>query len=277
MIYIPSIRSGLPFENSGSLFLTTITGGGFDPDVLAYISALNSAGTIVTSVQQTAIETFIVAEKAANRWDKIKRFYLPIWGAAAPNAICMKSLTSGTFTGGAVTHGAGYVVSSYNGGYMNTNSTFPALQVTKDGYHFAVLYKTIPFGGDNYSDNAFGVSNVFVEVNDGNSSYTLSNESLNINNIPIGVFSLGGNASTRYVNSRNALGVNSLLSQTPTLITSPFATQDIYFLARNGYNLGSSTQMGAFSIATELTAAEDLAYTANLKALWETCTGLTLP
>jgi hypothetical protein len=280
MISIPSIRAGLPFENSLSLFLNVGAGGAIDPDVLAYISALNSAGTTVTNSQQTAIETFITAEKAANRWDKIKRFYLPVWGSANANAICMKSLTSGTFTGGTVNHAAGYINSyPFTGGYMDTNTTLNNIGITKNTYNFTVLNKAIDYGGDNRPASSFGTRDVKPVYNDANFYYYLGNLNLGSTGASLnsGICSMNGNTTTRVCKNRSNVAGVELIGLQEGTITNDFFNENVWLLRANQGTFPSGGQVGAFSMGTEITDAEDTAYTANLKALWETCTGLVLP
>jgi hypothetical protein len=247
-----------------------------DPEA-AYVAALTAAGATVTAPQQAAISTFMSGEIAAGRWDGIKRLYFPVWGLAAANAICMKSLATGTWTGGTVTHAAGYVQSTRTGGYMNTNTNFPALGITKDSFHFAVVYKTSPFGGDNYIDVSFGSSNTFFGVEDGNVSPILGGvQQLYADYAPLKVFSLGGNASSQYLKNRNPEGVTNLLAQSE-VISNAFDASNIYFLRFNGHDKSSESQTGLLSLGTTLTTEQDTAYTLALKTLWETVTGLTLP
>jgi hypothetical protein len=103
-----------------NLSLSNMLGGGsltLDPDARAYIAAVETAGGTVSATQRTAVSDFYRAGKSAGWYSSIKRLYLPIWAAAAPNAICMTSLTSGTFNG-TVTHGAGYVQGNGSTGYF---------------------------------------------------------------------------------------------------------------------------------------------------------------
>lgn len=245
----------------------------------AYINAVRYAGAIVTTVQEEAIVSFIASEKSSGRWDKLRRFYLPIWGTATPNAICMKSRTSGTFVGN-LTHAAGYVVSSRTGGYMDTSTTLGNLNVSVSSYHFAVLLKTRPLGGDNYQDTPYGVSNMYPAVEDGNENYFIPAPSIGAifseNIIKDGIFTIGGNASSRYLKNRDSNSVDTIIDN--TLFTQNFTNHNVFLLRANGSDRlqSSSAQTAAFSIGTALTDAEDTAYTANLKTLWETTTGLTL-
>jgi hypothetical protein len=103
-----------------NLSLSNMLGGGsltLDPDARAYIAAVETAGGTVSATQRTAVSDFYRAGKSAGWYSSIKRLYLPIWAAAAPNAIDMIGLTSGTFNG-TVTHSAGYVQGNGSTGYF---------------------------------------------------------------------------------------------------------------------------------------------------------------
>ena len=97
----------------------TIPGVSLDADAAAYIDAVVDAGGVVSGAQASAINTFYKTGKADGWYPSLKRMYLPIWAAAAPNAIDMIARGSGTFVG-TVTHGAGYVQSDGSTGYFNT-------------------------------------------------------------------------------------------------------------------------------------------------------------
>ena len=92
--------------------LSNMLGGGMvaglDPDAKAYVNAVIATGVTVTGLQRNAINNFIEGEKTASRWSIHKRLYLPIWANAAANAICLRSLTSGTFVN-SPTMGAGFI------------------------------------------------------------------------------------------------------------------------------------------------------------------------
>ena len=239
----------------------------------AYVAALTAAGATVIAPQQAAISSFMSGEIAAGRWDGIKRFYFPVWGLAAANAICMKSLATGTWTGGAVTHAAGYVVSSLAGGYMDTNTTLGSLGINTSSYHFAVILKTSPYGGDNYGDCSYGISNMYPEADDGSDNYYMPRSpsgNVEIGTVyKAGVFTVGGNQSSRYFKNRDSSALVTILDN--LLFTENFTNHNVFFMRANGAGRGpqsSSTQTAAFSIATALTDAQDTAYTLNLQNLY---------
>jgi hypothetical protein len=250
-----------------------------DADVLAYISALTATGITVSESRNNAITTFISSEKAAGRWDKHKRIYFPIWQLAAANAICMKSLTSGTFSG-SITHEAkGVKVTNVNGN-MNTNTNLGALGITKNSFHFAMLLPQGP--EENYSIpfsvNDFSVNSIFPFWNDGY-SYTRVMErifgSSFFTNLP-SVISLGNDsvAGNLYFKEHTSDSTNSEIINGSIATTFPSA--NLFILGLSNGSVGMELPIGAFSTSTELSAAQDVAYVAALKTLWEACTGLTL-
>jgi hypothetical protein len=268
-----------------SLLYSRIAASRRDADADAYISAIRTAGASVTSAQRDYINDFIRAEKIASRWDLVKRLYLPIWGVAAANAICLRSLTSGTFVGG-VTHGAGFVLSDTTTGYMNTNVGLTTLGLSLSSYHFAGLYKA---SSGKSNSNLFGsqsgsnVNRMFITGTAYNAD--LSNTTLGraagtvASGDRLGIFTFSGAASNRFLKQRKTSGVSTLGSTTTTILLQP-NNLNVAFLANNFSGVIGSfcgEEIGAFSIGLELTDSQDTAYSLALKNLWEGTTGLTLP
>jgi hypothetical protein len=254
---------------------------GGDPDALAYISALTATGITVSESRNNAITTFIGSEKAAGRWDKHKRIYLPVWQLAAANAICMKSLTSGTFSG-SITHEAkGVKVNNNSNGNMNTNTNLGALGITNTSYHFAMLLPEGP--EENYSIpfsvNDFSTNSIFTFWNDGFSSLRIMERALSdgsfLTNLPsiitIGNDSVAGNIYFKEHTS-DSTGIGTIAGSVATALSSA----NLFILGLSNGSAGMNSPIGAFSTSTELSSAQDVAYVAALKTLWEACTGLTL-
>jgi hypothetical protein len=171
----------------------------------AYIERVETAlGSSITETQKTAIGAFIEAEQVDGRWGAHRRLYLPIWANAAANAICLKSLTSGTFAG-TITHGAGYVQSDGSTGYFN-----------------------------------FGTDPSSLGLSAGNSSACVL------------TCPATGNVPTTAINAMAAV-VNG---------------------TRGSF---SNARYGAWMAGLAMTQPNTDAFTGNLKTLWETCTGRTLP
>ena len=239
----------------------------------------------MTAAQRDYINDFIRTEKIATRWDSIKRFYLPIWGVAAANAICMRSLTSGTFVG-SVTHGAGFVLSDTTTGYMNTNVGLTTLGLSLSSYHFAGLYKASSGKASSFlfgSQSGSNVNRMFIT----GTTYTADLSSPTLGRASgtvasgdrLGIFTFSGAASARFLKRRKTSGVTTLGSTTTTITAQP-NNVNVAFLANNASGVVSNfcgEEIGAFSIGLELTDAQDTAYSLALKTLWEGATGLTLP
>jgi len=247
----------------------------------AYVAALTAAGASVTAPQRAAISTFMSGEIAAGRWDKVKRLYFPVWGIAAANAICMKSLTSGTFSG-VINHAAkGVRVVDGASGNMNTNTNLSALGITNTSFHFAML---LPEGTDEgysipFSVNDFSTNSIFPFWNDGY-SYTRVMErtfgSSFFTNLP-SVISLGNDsvANNLYLKERISSSTDS--DVIAGSVATAFPSANLFILGLSNGSVGMNLPIGSFSVSTELSSAQDTAYTTALKTLWETCTGLTLP
>ena len=269
-----------------SLLYSHIGASRQDADATAYVSAIRTAGATVTAAQRDYINDFIRAEKIASRWDLVKRLYLPIWGVAAANAICMRSLASGTFVG-SVTHGSGFVLSDTTTGYMNTNVGLTTLGLSLSSYHFAGLYKASSAKTNSALFASQSGSNLNrFQIAGTTASGTLSSATLGqatgtvASGNRLGIFTFGGAASTRFLKQRKTSGVTTLGTTTTTITAQP-NNLNVAFLARNlnGTSVDSfcGEEIGAFSIGLQLTDAQDDAYSLALKKLWEGTTGLTLP
>ena len=257
--------------------------GGLDASAKAYINTIVSAGATVTSNQRDAINTFYKSAKTDGYYDQLKRFYLPIWGIAAPNAVDLITTTSGTFVGG-VTHSSGYIQGNGSTGYFNmgespqgvgmvpgSSSTF--FLVYQFQATFNVLIQTAPASnrlqgivrGTGLTQLNAGL-NTGVNITDviGNGIYIESETAVN----------------ARYLRKRTTSGAVSLGTNTTTP-TGVYASFNIPALAgqssasnRYGY---STAQTGGFGVGLAMTTTQADAFTLAYKTLWETCTALTLP
>jgi len=234
----------------------------------AYVAALTAAGATVTAPQQAAISTFMSGEIAAGRWDGIKRFYFPVWGVEAANAVCMKSLTSCTFNG-AFTHPAGYIEGGY-GKNITLGTTLAELGLSVNSHYFAGLLKTPPgqYSTLLHSDISirFGEEQIRVDVG---GLRVVDDGSVNLDYL-FGVISYGGQTTlaSRYCKLRKANGVTSLTVEGGT-VTGSLGTTPIIFLSGSSTNSGFwGGQVGALVLGTYMTEANDLAYTLNLQNLY---------
>ena len=96
--------------------------GGFDPDAAAYIAHIEGDGVSVSGAQKSAIDAFYVSGKSDGWYSKLKRFYFPVWNAAAPSARCLVSSTSGTFSG-TISHNAGFVTGNGTNTHFDSGAT----------------------------------------------------------------------------------------------------------------------------------------------------------
>ena len=241
-----------------------------DPDALAYISALTATGITVSESRNNAITTFIVSEKAAGRWDGIKRLYFPIWGVAAANAICMKSLTSCTFNG-AFTHASGYIQGGVNK-YISLGATLSTLGLSVGSHYFAGLFKTAPSG--NYkniltADLVVSYGEESLRVGFGGTSLVDDN-SYSPSDV-FGIVSYGSQTTlaSRYCKVRKASGVTSAYVQGGT-ISGSFAGTSVLMLGTASASFWDG-QCGALVLGTYISTADDLLFTTALNTLWYSC------
>ena len=257
---------------------------GIDPDAKAYINTIVSAGATVTSTQRNAINTFYKSAKSGGFYTPIKRFYLPIWGIAAPNAVDLITATSGTFVGG-VTHGAGFIQGNGSTGYFNlgvspqgvgivpgSSSTFALVYQAQNTFNS--LLATTPS-----SNKAQGItrgSATAVQLQAG------LNSAINVTDTAgTGIYIESETAvNARYLRRRTTSGAVSLATNTttPTGVYASFNIQALCGQSAANSRYGfSSAQTGGFGVGLAMTTTQADAFTLAYKTLWETCTGLVLP
>ena len=273
---------GIPSIPKINRLLTSVSGLASTDPAAAYIAAITATGATVTPTQRSAINTFITTGETEGWYSSIKRLYLPIWQLAAANAICMKSLTTGTFSGSILHQAKGVKVNVSGAGNMNTNTNLGALGITKDSYHFALLmpegpeeYYSVPFGVNAINQNA-----IYAFWNDGFSHLRIMEKIFSgtfITNLPsimtVGNDSLAGNLYFKERLSNGSTGLEIISGS----VTTAFPSNNLFILGTSSTSAGMEQPIGAFSASTELSSAQDVAYTTALKTLWETTTGLTLP
>jgi hypothetical protein len=260
-----------------------------DQDAESYIDAVFSAGGTVGGEQQAAINTFFKEEKMAGRYELLKRIYLPIWGVAAPNAICMTSLTSGTFVGG-VTHSSGYVSTNGTTGYFIFDQAPASLGLTTSSGSIYCLVTAASaingnttLGGVQDSSNASrtsfaggGSGNRSIRVFSATSLTYLEADSRSV------LVASRTTTTTTSAYKRTSSGFVTTVNEGSALSPSVGTVQPMAYMANN--NNGTITtlapaaaQFGAYGMGLGMTSAQAENFSANLKTLWETCTGLTLP
>jgi len=262
---------------------------GLDPDAKAYINAVVAAGATVTSTQRTAINNFVKGEKAGSRWTLMKRLYLPIWGVAAPNAICMTSLTSGTFNGG-ITHASGYVSSNGTTGYFLFDVAPSAFGcTTSSGNIFTLITAIAAINGsialiraqDTANGTRSGISGGGVNLRlvqlFGGTVLTYTETDSR------GVL-LASRTTTTTTSSykRTSVGFSTTINEGSTPVGLVGSIQPMAAMAFNNNGTFSSfvpptVRFGSYGMGLGMTSTQAENFSAGLKTLWETCTGLTLP
>ena len=278
--------------------LNSRQGGGsaLDPDARLYIAAVETAlGTPIATALPNAtnprriISDFIKAEKAASRWSLHKRIYLPIYNNAAASAVDMISRTSGTFTGlGSVTHAAGYVHGDGVSGYFdpgsgsepntlgmsNSSASLFALltnSATNTNVHIGSSTSTIS-AANRLQINSFA-SQMLAALPSNAISLALTD------GIHDGVFIAGLTATNaRYFHRRRTSGIVEVSNS--SIDTTQLSTHRPFFMARNNTgtaDLFSTSRVSVAGWGLGISQANAADFTLNLKTLWESLTGLTLP
>jgi hypothetical protein len=261
---------------------------GLDPSAKAYINAVVAAGATVSGEQRTAINNFYKTGKSDGWYSSLKRMYLPIWGVAAPNAICMTSLTSGTFVG-TVTHGAGFASTDGTTGHFIFNGASSSLGLTTSSGSVFVLTTAISaivgsallgrgqdstqtrtgFVGGGGSIRSFQVS----------SSTPLSYTEADSRGILI-----ASRTSTLTTSGykRTSSGFTTTVNEGSSTSTAVSSVTPVTMMASNTAGVVSSfapstVRYGIYGMGLGLTSAQSTDLSLALKNLWEVTTGLTLP
>ena len=99
----------------------TVQAAGFDADAQAFFNRVTAAGGTLTTTEQNAVNTLVLALKANGIWTKMKAIYPMVGGGQAnPSSACRQNLRSASFTG---TFSSGWTFSSF-GVTPNGTSTF---------------------------------------------------------------------------------------------------------------------------------------------------------
>jgi hypothetical protein len=264
---------------------SNLSSGGLDPNAVAYISALTTALAVVTPTQRIAISTFFKAGKRDGWLASLKRIYLPIWGVAAPNAICMTSLTSGTFVGG-VTQGAGFVQGDNTTGYFNTSTALHSVGLNSKQGMIGVLSLDDFAGASADHTGCFAASvRMFLTNGSGITSQmvlnTTTTASLSASFTGVIVASRTSATSHTLYRRSTTSGFQSSTENTATENANlPNLAPWFAGAANNNGNplRGTATgRQGAYFFGDGLTSEQSTNFSLALKNLWETCTGLTLP
>ena len=264
-----------------------------DSDALAYINALEGDGVSVSRPQKEALEDFYVTAKSAGWYSSLKRLYLPIWEAAAPNARCLVSSTSGTFEG-SFTHATGYAHpdAASNANRFNTGYKLLDDLTADNACIMALAYdetspRTQGITSPNHTIIGSGaVTANSIRINTGNSSVLPKASWLGVNEQ-----TLASNGSHGVLLANRKDGDTTLSrrdgsalvedSTTGTLTGTYNNTFPIVGFGSSASSTGSATQAtasnaGAFGISEGFNATNRSSYTDAVKTLWETCSGLTL-
>jgi hypothetical protein len=277
-------------------WVTPVYSGATDADAVAWIDAVIAAsGVLLSSERSTKIiaSDFFSALKtdaSGNLFTLLGRTYFPVWGVAAANAICCKSLTTGTFTG-TLTHSAGFVTGDGSTGYFDGGATPSAAGCLLGSTHAFVLLNRAGAATPT-------ASTVFLGAQD---SSTQSRLTLQVPSTVANYAALGPNNSTSlaaasgqnyrgvYLSSRAGsaerfLGRNIVsgweLGASDTTSSQLLNTTiNMAYMANNNNNtIGnySNFPTGAYGIGLGMTQAQAEKFTQTVKNFWETLTGLNI-
>ena len=251
-----------------------------DSNAKAYIDAVIASGVSVTGSQKTAISSFVTSEKIANRWNSHKQIYFPIWASASANAICMKTLGVGTFVN-SPTMSAGYVQGNGSTQVFSMAAAPSTLGLTTSA---AGAWALIKLADSRTTSVDYIASTTGGGLRLRKIASDIFDFRLGTNNVQVGLANalqngvlhstvFGGNL---FHHRRNSSGItqlaNTAFTSAGTVPTSPCKAM--------GFDINinaSDAQFGGFGLNAGFSASDVVSFTLNLKNLWETCTGLSLP
>jgi len=262
-----------------------------DSDAEAYVAAIETEGVAPTDDQKEAIDTFFVNAKSSGYYTALYRLYLPIWGAAAPNAKCLVSLTSGTFTG-SFTHASGYVypdsVSAANQFLLNY-SLLDDDATEEDAHLMGLAYddtspqdRGIPSANQTLIGSG-PITSVSIRINSTSSGVRPQACWLGANEAPGSIGSHGVMIADR-LNGTTALhrldGSSGSDTTNTAALTGTYANYPL--IAFGSAHVGSTVMQstnakaGALGVGLGLGFGDRVSYADHIKTLWETCTGISL-
>ena len=264
-----------------------LSSGGFDPIAARYLRTIESAGATTTQTQRNAISSFMRAGKSGGWFSKIGRLYLPIWGVDAQNAVDLITSGSGTFSG-SITRAAGYVQGDGTTGIFDLGVTPGAVgMTTSSGYIFALVTQASTLGFRGLIGRSQSSSSVATFLSNNSSQlvrYNSGAASINGTSAGTGIISFsreGGNRSIyRRITSGRSVLFNAAGADSGSIPTGGnLAALALNANGADGFtgNDFNNARFGAFGVGLGLNNTDEASFTAALKTLWETCTGLTLP
>jgi hypothetical protein len=260
-----------------------LSSGGFDAMAARYLKSVETAGATVTSTQKDALNTFFKTGKSEGWISSLRRMYLPIWGAAAPNAIGMICGSSGTFNG-TVTHAAGYVQGDGSTGYFDFGSRMPTDGLTFDnGLMFALCNQT-PSVAASYLGVLSGTNSQLIRMAGLSviqARYTGNGTNVSGSNNMNGILTACSQASNlRSFRRRSSAGASSIATSSTETASFALANLNCSGLARNATGTASEQangRFGSYGYSLKMSDSDTDLFSLALKNLWETSTGLTLP
>ena len=259
-----------------------LTADWIDPHAAAYLALVEGSGVTPSGDQIGAVNDWFVAEKAASRFSKIKYMVFPIWSNVAANAIDLISGGSGSFVN-TVTHANGHFQANGTNSFFDTLTPASSLGLTNNNY--AIHKIAVSAGQVSEMDwGAIDADGRYIGqiVHSETQQRTIFLSESRIYNVDradqIGIISVfrydGKDNATRLKGGTYSELVSATVAPISDLPTGNMAVSALRQAAIiSNY---SSSQVGGFIMA-ETMGADNEAFVRNLKTLWETATGLTLP
>ena len=262
-----------------------------DADVTAYISAVETAlGTTIEAALPSAVNpkhkiyNFVTAEKAAGRWALHRWINLTIFNNSAASSIDMVARNVGQFPLSGVNHAAGYVQGDGTSGYFDTLINWNTFATVDD----ATIGTINLTGNEAANKTSIGVglsSGTAISCGSGSSSTAPSSNwagagvvrgAIGTNGIQMASRSGGVTRMIRRSSAGITEDTNSAVL-TGSVLNAPITMMARRFATGANFTQYSNAQIGGGIISLGMSSTQLAAYSLNLKNLYESLTGLSLP
>jgi hypothetical protein len=240
---------------TGAATVTGATLDVFDSDVAAFFARVTTAGGTLTSTEQNAVNTLVIALKADGIWTKMKAIY-PMVGSSA--AACAQNLKSSSFTG---TFSSGWTFASTG---VKPNGTSAFMQTNCFANDFTVNSQHL----SNYSRQLTNTGNVelgFISYDATKLNYVMFQHSVTeiyaaVQSTDVIMDTLNDSGSGLIIsNRRNSTNIQRYRNNVKTEQVSTgndVGTLQIYMSALNGTSNFSVAEIAFGSLGDGLTDTE---------------------
>jgi len=226
----------------------------FDSDASAFFSRVTTAGGLLSTTEEQAVNTLVTDLKSANIWSKMSAIY-PLVGASA--AACAQNLKSSSYTGtfaGGWTYASTGITGNGTNNRMDT-ALKPSTELSLNSTHLSVYSRTDTPTVTGDVDMGVNVTAFTLIEIWGGKFYSLINQSSSSSNVSVST-SLGHFIGSRISSSEVKGFRNGSTILTSSTNSTNLATANIALAAMGAAGYSSAREYAFASIGEGLTDAE---------------------